>query len=494
MVLFRSWSGQRVVSRCCPACERAGVRAGMTLAQALALPGVGADPLVMPVAPEADRRALHRLACLLLRFSPIVGVDPDTPWEDGEPDGLLMDVSGCAHLFGGEAALAARVERFVRRLGVECRVGVGGCVGEAWGAARFGGGGRGSGEAWASWPIEALRLPVETRSALRELGVERVGEVMRLPRSSLPARFGPMLSRRLDQLRGLVVELIEPVRPPPAVEVSRRFDGPCARWEAVAASAEELLGELMGLLAERGLGVRWLEVEVHRLVEPGATNRRGRDVVRQVVRLSRASGHARHVWSLLRPRLERLNLGFGVDRLVARAARTGRTERRQLGIGAAPGEGTPTGDDGERLAELVDTLSNRLGEWRVRRAVLTGSHVPERSFVLESALRFREPTRREEREGARLVMARAERSDRPALLSDPPEPAHADEALTVLRWRGRAHRVRRVVGPEWIGPEWWDRRGDGGVESLFHRVQLESGLWVWVERRGDAWRVRGVWG
>lgn len=505
----------------------------MTLAHARALfPPGGPEPIVEPLAPEEDRRSLHRLAQMLLRFAPIVGLDPDTLEEDGEPDGLLMDVSGCAHLFDGETEMARRITRFVRRLGVECRVGRGACVGEAWALARFGAEGenfkgsensKGSSGvreraggvppdpegpvhsietlepfelsgvvpgALAPLPIAALRLPIDVRAGLLELGLATVGDVRRLPRASLPSRFGAVLIRRLDQALGRGLEFIEPVRPEPPPGCARSFDGPCAQPEAIAGALLGLLGELCGSLRARGVGVRTLAVDLHRLVQPGESNRRGRDVACEGVQVSRPTRDPKHLWSLLRPRMERVNLGFGIERIVLTASRTGRMRPRQLGVvrGVAGGEEEP-----DRLAELVDTLSNRLGEGRVLRPVVRGSHVPERSFRTVASMRWREPRRREERDERLSLVARAARLERPAMLLERPEPADSDDGLTRLRWRGREHRVRLAIGPERIGAEWWDRRTLSRGESLFYRVQLESGLWLWVERR-DGWRVRGMWG
>jgi len=472
----------------------------MTLAHARALfPPGSHEPIVEPLAPEEDRRSLHRLAQMLLRFAPIVGLDPDTLEEDGEPDGLLMDVSGCAHLFGGEGEMARRVARSVRRLGVECRVGRGPCIGAAWAMARFGGerldAGRDEPETSASLDplsIAALRPPMEVRAGLLELGLATVGDVRRLPRASLPSRFGAVLIRRLDQALGRGLEFIEPVRPEPPPRCARTFDGPCVQPEAIAGAILGLLGELCESLRARGVGVRALGVELHRLVHPGESNRRGRDVVREGVQVSRPSRDPRHLWSLLRPRMERVNLGFGIERIVLTASRTGRMRPRQLcvagGVGDVGGEEEP-----DRLAELVDTLSNRLGEGRVLRPVVRGSHVPERSFRTVAAMRWREPRGCEARDEHRALVDLAARLERPSVLLERPEPADADDGLTRLRWRGREPRVRLAVGPERIGAEWWDRRTLSRGESLFYRVQLESGLWVWVERR-EGWRVRGVWG
>ena len=76
------------------AAERLGLTAGLALAQARAMhPALTA----MPEDPAADARLLDALADWCQRYTPLVAADP--------PDGILLDIGGCAHLFGGEEKL-----------------------------------------------------------------------------------------------------------------------------------------------------------------------------------------------------------------------------------------------------------------------------------------------------------------------------------------------------------------------------------------------------
>lgn len=457
----------------------------MTLAHARALlpaEGVHAEP----DRPERDRAALRALAEWATRFSPVVAPD--------EPDGLLLDVTGCAHLFGGEHGLVRHIHRAMDRLGFASRVAVAPTFGCAWGVARFGRRKRAvvpDGEqrrAMGGLPVRALRLDEDTEAALEEVGIRRVEHLLDLPRCELPARFGGDVLLRLDQALGEAIETIEPVRARRAPRSGRVFDGPTTRPESIEAAARDALHNLCAMLERRGQGVRLLEAVLDRgNVAPA----------RFVISLSRPSREARHLWSLLRRRLERVHLGFGVEGIVLTAARTGRVRHEQGELTAsgpsrksASWAPSPAGTRRD-IAAVIDVLVNRLGAERVVRAETIESYLPERAFrflPLEEAHRRRVPGSGAARAG----------SDRPSMLLDRPEPARAialtpQGPLLSLTWRGREQRIVACQGPERISHEWW--RDDRAGTSDWFRVQDEAGRWLWVCREAESgrWSVRGLW-
>jgi protein ImuB len=143
---------------------------------------------------------------------------------------------------------------------------------------------------------------------------------MAIDRAGVGARFGRQVLHRLDQAMGEAMEMIEPVRPllPPTVE--RIFDGATTRTDAIERATVELIDELVPILEERGSGARVLRLELGRVDSVP---------VEMDVTLSRPSRDARHLWTLLRPSVERANLGFGVERVTLTAARTGRVHHTQ---------------------------------------------------------------------------------------------------------------------------------------------------------------------
>ena len=204
-LLIATQRGRQLIAACCAQAESRGVRVGMTLAHARSLLQ-GQCVEVADYSPDKDRQALERLAVWALRFTPIVAVD--------EPDGLLMDIAGCEHLYGGELPMAQRIAHAIARLGLNQRL----AVGPTFFATRITA--RHAAERFmifheatlpeviAEFPIEALRIEPSICENLYAVGVERIDQLLSLPREALASRYGVGLLRCLDQLLGTATELI----------------------------------------------------------------------------------------------------------------------------------------------------------------------------------------------------------------------------------------------------------------------------------------------
>ncbi len=467
MVLAGENGRRQVAARCCNSALAAGVRPGMPLTQARAIfpPGAGALR-IEPFSEERERSALRALAVWALRFSPLCAPD--------EPDGLLIDVTGCARVFAGEERLARLVESSLRRLGIAARLALAPSFACAWAVARFGGRaisiietGR-EREAIAPLPVEALRLDRETLQGLHEVGLERVESLLAVPRSALAGRFGEGLLRRIDLALGAATETIDPVRPLEPVRAERVFDGPTTQWEAIEGATRMLVDELAALLAARCCGVRDLEVVLRRSDLPALSI---------VVRLGRPSREARHLWSILRPKLEQANIGFGVEGIALVARRAGRIRAEQAGFFGRRKRADISSD--ARLDETIDTLANRLGPQRVLRLEPLQTHIPERAFRMTGAL--------EDRVAPPATGAIVTAQDRPTLLIEPPAPVRVmaltpDGPVASVAWQGCERRAAASIGPERIGGEWW--RGESETRDYF-RVQEEGGRWLWLFRLAE---------
>ncbi|MBK7404803.1 MAG: DNA polymerase Y family protein [Phycisphaerales bacterium] len=492
-ILLVEQEGQkRIVAACCERAHKAGVRRGMPAGQArAAFPGDAVR--LEPATPERDLAVLRALAVWAHQFSPIVALD--------EPDGLMLDVTGCERVFKGEARLLALVrERFAAR-GFTVRAAIAPSFGCAWAVARFGrepdaivpeGGER---EALRSLPVRALRIEAEAEYALGEVGITRVGELFDLPRSVLPVRFGPGLLFRLDQALGRAIETVEPVRPIAPPRVERCFAGPSTDLGAIGWCIRELLAELSAELLTRESGARRIDLTLDRSdLEPAQL----------AISMSRPNRDARHLWSLFEPRLARTHLGFGVERIEMVASRTARIRHEQgthAGAGEHWGSAADTPEAALAIAELADTLTNRFGRDRVVQAELAPSHLPERAERWRPAEVDRKPAAIEKaieralQEAAEL--APAPPPDRPTLLLPRPEPAEVvaitpDGPVARLCWRGVDHPVVACIGPERISPEWW--RFLHPTRDYF-RIQDAQGRWLWVFREMETgrWFVQGVW-
>ncbi|MEM9064117.1 MAG: DNA polymerase Y family protein [Planctomycetota bacterium] len=467
---------RQVITACCQQAAQAGVRADMPLAQARAL---FATPSVRIEThdPSADAAALYRLAVWAQRFSPVVAADGT--------DGLLLDVTGCARVWGGEERLLRAVVDAMQRLGFAARVMIAPTLGCAWAVSRFGSkraclvSPDSVREALAPLPTAALRVDGAVATQLGEVGIERVGDLLELPRSTLPARFGSELLLRLDQALGQAIETIEPVRPVPPAAVERMFDGPTDRVEAIELTVRELLDEVTGELERRSCGARRVDVELLRS-DLGPE--------RLTITLGRPSQNAKHLWQLLRPKLERAHLGFGVEAVRVCACVAAKIRHEQAECDGVAGDASAAEIE-RSCGELLDTLRNRLGEGRVLRASLRESRLPERAFEMRDA------------SDTGSVTAGVLMSDRPSVLFDRPSPSEVialtpDGPVHRLTWRGEEHGATACVGPERIGGEWWrahptqpDRTRD------YFAVRDERGRWLWLGRGVESgrWFVHGVW-
>ena len=237
-VVVASIKGAQRITALTDGAARLGLKVGMGLADARAmypkLPVVEADP-------EADRRLLENIADWCDRYTPLVGLDP--------PDGLFLDVTGCAHLFGGEAALARDLVTRLTQQGLRARVAIADTVGCAWGVARYGKPGivpRGETRAAVlPLPIAALRVDAETVADLKTSGLTSIADLAARPRAPFAARFGKALLLRLDQALGDADEPITPRLPLPAAMAEQRFPEPIAREADVLGTIEHLGRQLV---------------------------------------------------------------------------------------------------------------------------------------------------------------------------------------------------------------------------------------------------------
>lgn len=511
MLLVRTVRGQRTVVDACPQAWRAGVRPGLSLAHARAMIGTarknaaGDGPLHVEDEDAArDRAALLALArWIQKRWSPRVEVDG--------ADGLLLDITGCAHLFGGEQELARSLARRVFDLGLTSRGAIASTRGAAWGVARYGA------KAWTivddgqefaaleGLSIAALRADAKAVDALAQVGVDRIGQLVNLPRRAMPSRYGADLLVRLDQALGTLSEQVDRTIEIEPIDAAREIPGGTTRLEDLHLLARELLDEIEDRLASLEAGVREVTLTFARLGE----RKEDDDVERVVVRVSRPTRDAQHLCHLARNQIDRIHMGFGIERVEVRAGEATRLAHRQVSMGGAQ-ENAWQHD--AAFAALGDTLAQRLGRERVLRGVCVQRHRPEHAAGLlpldtrtdehdadDAAARQR--ARDDERSAIDAAWAMKTLGPRPTRLFTPAIKAQTialtpDGPVMRLRWQGHDRAIVASVGPERIGPEWWLSREP---TRDYFRVQDERGRWLWVYRELDAsdpnarWFVQGEW-
>ncbi len=452
-----------------------GLAIGMSLADARA---IRPDLIARQAEPERDAKLLDEVAAWCERFTPIVVIDP--------PHGLLLDVTGCTHLFGGPAALLQEVETRVSALGLSPRAAIAPTPGAAWAFARA------SKirlvdeaklqEALSPLPVAALRLSAPANALLNRLGIKTIGQIISAPRQPFTARAGQNAMLRLDQALGRSPEALSPRRPPPPAFALRRMVEPVLTMDAILIVTQALCEDLCSQLNERGSGVRLLLLSLF-----GVDNR-----IRTIeLGLSRAEADPVIMLRLLRERLsvspEKLEAEFGFD-----AARLDALEIAPVMLRAvdlAP----RAGRDAEAEARLIDRLTARLGSARIGQPRLIPVHAPERSNGWAPL-------------GGKLVATTSLMEDgvmrRPLRLFARAQPVEAiasmpDGPPMRFRWRRILHDVISAEGPERITPDWL--RAPSARPRDYYRVEDREGRRFWLYRedyldRQEAprWYVHGL--
>lgn len=478
MLVASTRAGKQAIDHVCPRAHAAGVRPGMSLAHGRALACARSKEVrVLPHEPDRDAAGLAALSRACLRWSPLVRAEP--------PDAVVLDITGCEHLFGGEQGLAEAVHAWLARLAITARIGIASSVGAAWALAHFGHGEiaaiprGGECQALSPLPVAALRIEPQAAAALGEVGITTVGELLAVTRTSLPGRYGAPLLRRVDQALGLIAEPVDgPREEEPARRSTEIFAG-TTRWEDIAEITRRMLAELIADLRRREAVIARLDAHFARIDAPPVT------IIVEVTRPTRAHSH---LWSLLRPRLERLHMGHGVERIELHAAKLGRIAHAQRGLAGIDDDRSREGSEAE-LARMLETMAARLGPHRLHRPSPRASHRPERAFALEPGLaaRFSAAAGPSPPPPARA---------RPTVLLETPEPARAialapEGPLLRLWWRGEERSIAACIGPERIAGEWWLAREPS---RDYFRIQDGRGTWLWVFRESSgAWLVHGVW-
>jgi protein ImuB len=519
-------NGAQVLVSLSPEAEAAGLTLGQPLRDATAIcPAL----LTVPADPLAEARFLLILRRWAGRFSPWVAEEP--------PAGLMIDLTGAAHLHGGEEGVLAQVAEDCEGLGLTVRAAIADTPGAAWGLARYAGDRmaptrsgdaidqearatrsraakrrgweRGGGapravttrgaeaavvsppgrlhEALADLPLAALRLDADVVDRLVRLGLRRVGDIMGLPRAALARRFGADTLRRLDQAMGLEPEPVSPARPPMHFAVRLTLPDPIGLRSDVEAALDRLLPPFCEKLKAKGRGVR-------RVLFQGFRADGG--VASVEVGLARASDSPDRIRPLLHLKLDQIDAGFGIDCLrleaLATEAVSAVQHRGQLEVTAEAlaNAGPVRAGSAQALEDLIGRLGARLGTEAVLRLHPADSHVPAKSAKL-------------------LMAAWSQPHDGPwpappgprPLVMFRPEPVEAPEARDLparFRWRRRVFSVRMAAGPERLQPEWWFADPDwrSGTRDYW-RVEAEGGerLWLFYGQGGavtDQWYCEGV--
>ncbi len=444
---------------------KAGLYAGMALTDARAQ----FEKLDIAFAsPRKDGALLQKLADWCDRYTPLVALD--------EPHGLLLDMTGCIHLFGNETSLLDDIHQQLGRHGMIVRTAIAGNAAAARALARHSLGGIVNEVEQTSrlYALPLLSLDMEEAhfAGLRRAGLRSVGDLDVLPRAALTARFGAGLVNSLDALFGRHSNPISPRRLVPVCMAERRMAEPLIAMESVELVLHSLANELFASLEQRVEGAREVEASFFRTD----------GTVRRVsIQAGRPLTDTKTLLRLVKERLstlaEPLDAGFGFDIIRLGAMHTERTHQVQKSL-------DNRAQETEALGSLIDRLSIRLGNSRVLRPMPVDTHIPERAVSLEAAARTSKdkPTEWSAPEHS------GEPPERPIRLFQPPERIEAtfevpDAAPAQFVWRRVRHNVVLAEGPERIAPEWW-REHSSALTRDYYRLEDSSGKRFWVFREG----------
>jgi len=453
-VLTAPKAGRMLITAASAQAEKQGIASGMVLADARA---VLPDLQVFEDKPGLAGRLLSALAEWALRYTPVVAVDAES--------GLILDITGCAHLWGSERAYLKDITARLRGSGYDVRAAVADTLGAAWAICHYG---RITpliepglqAQAIAPLPPAALRLDADIIGRMHKLGFYQIGSFMHMPRSVLRRRFGQQLLSRLDQAMGQLTENILPVCP--VEPYQERL--PCLEPIKTATGIEMALGKLLEILCARLLkeskGIRQAVFKAFKM-----------DGAAQQIEIgtSSASCNQTHLFRLFQLKVSSLRPDLGFELFILEAPVVEDIQKLQQTLWSLSASSDQT-----EIAELLDRLTGRGGMDIVHRYLPDAHYWPERSIKMTASLAEKPQSHW--------------RTDRPRPVSLLPKPELIQVSAPVpdyppmlFRYRGQIHKIKKADGPERIEQEWWIQQG---LHRDYYCVEDENGLRYWIFRLG----------
>ncbi len=452
-LLYAPERGRMVVRASSRALDREGIVPGMVVADVRAiLPAVD----VFPHEPVPEEKLLEDLAEWCLRYTPVAATDP--------PDGLILDISGCPHLWGGELSYLGSITTRLRKGGYDVRTAIADTIGTAWAMARYGNNSPivkagGQKEALLPLPPAALRLDTITLQRMEKLGFRQTGQLLCIPRTNLRRRFGDLLLTRLGQALGTEPEVLQTIQPAPTYQERLPCLEPVCTPGGIEIALKRLLETLCERLFREGKGLRGGTLKGYRI--DGETEQIS-------IGTNKASRNAAHLFKLFELKIPEIEPALGIELFVLEATLVEDLHETQEAL-------WHTGNnDQTAIAELLDHIAGKVGMEAVRRYLPQEHHWPEWSFREASSLAEQPVTEW--------------RTDhpRPLHLLPRPEPVEVMVALPDypplhFRYKGELIKVVRADGPERIEQEWWLRTGP---PRDYYHVEDENGARYWLFRLG----------
>jgi protein ImuB len=430
-----------------------GIYTNMVLADAKALyPSLH----VMDDRPTLATQLADRIAEWCIRFTPIAAAD--------HPNGILLDASGCTHLWGGEQAYLKDITNRLTQKGYSVRMAVADTIGAAWAMARYSNQtiackGK-QAESLLPLPVAALRIDAETTAVLQKLGLRQIKDLVAIPRTSLRRRFGKELLQRMRQAIGEEEENIAPVYPVEPYQERLPCMEPIKTKGSIEVALQHLLTNLCSRLCKEGKGLRKAFFRVHQL-----------DGGSSAIEIStnHPSQNVDHLFQLFSIKISLIEPKEGIELFVLEAPLVEEAPVKQESFWTTGGSLCDA-----KLMDLMDRFANRLGQDAVQRFLPTEHYWPERSFKRAADLRETPTTEwKLDRPRPLHLLSPPEFIDVTAPIPDYPPMS--------FRYKGQLHKILKADGPERIEQEWWIQDGE---HRDYYAVEDEEGKRYWLFRAG----------
>ncbi|WP_022829363.1 Y-family DNA polymerase [Sphingobacterium paucimobilis] len=429
-----------------------GISCGMVLADAQAI-----LPQLESAIYDANslNQTLQALGEWCIRFAPIVDLQA--------PDGIVLDISGCAHLWGGEEKYGNHIIDRIAQGGYQAQAAIADTIGTAWAVARHTQrltivSTAQQAQALSGLPPAALRISLQTQQRLHKLGFRYIEEFMHIPKSTLRRRFGDELICRLGQALGTEQEHISPIEPIPSYQERLSCLDPISTSTGIQIALERLLTTLCDRLRKEEKGLRQAVFRGYRIDGNVQTIHIG---------TGRASSNPTHLFKLFDLKVPNIEPALGIELFVLEATLIENSILPQEGLWQTKGGQS-------EIAELLDNIAAKIGSGSIHRFLPSAHHWPERTIEPTSSLDTQPQS-----DWPRHAL-------RPLHLLAHPEPIEVmvplpDYPPALFRHRKKIYKLVKADGPERIEQEWWI---SDEQPRDYYRVEDEKGARYWLFRSG----------
>lgn len=453
--------GRRIVKSVNKVAQKKGLNTGMVVADCRAL----VPELELFEFNEIElNELLQSLAEWSVRYTPSVSIDAD---------GLVLDVSGCTHLWGSEQEYLKEIFTRFKALGYHTQLGMADTIGCAWAICRFGTNGSIISEnkqydAIKLLPPEALRIEQTICEKLDKLGLKTIGSFACMPRTALRRRFGQGLLTRLDQALGTEIEWLIPIKPLDPFEERLPSLEPILTASGIEIALRKLLEKLCERMMKESKGIRKCEFICYRI---------DGNIQKIEIGTSRPTRNVNHLFKLLALKIPTIEPDLGIELFVIKATMVEELLNSQDALWSVSFAHEAA------VAELIDKIAGKIGSHAIHRYLPAQHYWPERSVKETFSL-----TEKADTEWKMDL-------PRPLHLLRKPQVIEVsvrmpDYPPLLFLYNGVRHIVKKADGPERIEQEWWLQNGQ---YRDYYCVEDEKGLRYWLFRLGDYNNTNPLW-